>query len=296
MIMGWYRPSRPRRVRNGIRARSRHGKIGSTWWSERWLSTLASFEWASRLERGRSYARMGQVMEFKLSSGQVDARVQGSRPKPYRVSIKVRPLTDKQWDRALEAIGSQALFAAKLLAGEMPHDIEDAFNSSGLSLFPSKKEIQTACSCPDYANPCKHTAAVYYILAEEFDRDPFMIFYLRGMSKERIIERLRRRWASQVEGDASGSVRFSRMVKHEGGGEPQPLEESVRAFWTVRKPLDQFYVSVAEPRVVAAIIKRLGEPPSWRETEDFVKLMESLYQVVTRRALETAFKSATATE
>lgn len=289
--MSWYKPSRPRRVKNGIRARSRHGKIGSTWWSERWISTLESYGWDSRLERGRRYARMGQVIEFKLSSGQVDAKVQGSRRKPYSVTIKAKPLTERQWDKVLEAIGSQALFAAKLLAGEMPHDIEDVFESSSLTLFPSKKEIRTDCSCPDYANPCKHTAAVYYILAEEFDRDPFIIFHLRGMSKERMIECLRGRWASQGGRDVSSSVRLNGMVEQRVEGEPQPLEDSMRDFWALRKPLEQFRVSITEPRVDAAVIKRLGEPPTWRETEDFVKLMENLYRTVTRRSVETSFES-----
>jgi uncharacterized Zn finger protein len=183
------------------------------------------------------------------------------------------------------------MFAAKLLAGEMPQDIEDVFESSNLALFPSEKEIQTECSCPDYANPCKHTAAVYYILAEEFDRDPFMIFYLRGMSKERMMERLRVRWASQDGKDVSSSVGLDGAAEQRVEGEPQPKEDSMRVFWALRKPLEQFRVSITEPRVDAAVIKRLGEPPTWRETEDFVKLMENLYRTVTRRSLKTAFES-----
>ena len=286
--MSWYRPSRPRKVKDGIRARSRRGKIGSTWWSERWISTLESFGWDNRLERGRSYARKGQVIEFKLSSGQVEAKVQGSRSKPYSVSIKVKPLSMEQWEKVLDVIGSQALFAAKLLAGEMPHEVEDLFKSSNLTLFPSEEEIQTQCSCPDYANPCKHIAAVYYILAEEFDRDPFMIFHLRGISKETMMTRLRERRAPQAGERGSSNIKLLEMIEQEIELDQTSLKDSLHVFWKVRKPLDQFSVSITEPRVTAAIIKRLGEPPSWREPEDFVKLMENLCETITRRSLETA--------
>ncbi len=124
----------------------------------------------------------------------VKAKVQGSMPKPYNVKIKLMPLSDAEWDKVTDAMASQAIFAAKLLAGEMPTNIEEAFSAAQLSLFPTKlDDLQTDCSCPDWANPCKHIAAVYYLLAERFDEDPFLIFKLRGRTKEQIIETLRAR-------------------------------------------------------------------------------------------------------
>ncbi|MDP2948270.1 MAG: SWIM zinc finger family protein, partial [Chloroflexota bacterium] len=177
----FYPPSRPRPVEGGIKAKSQRGRIGETWWSGKWLAFLESLDLGARLGRGRAYARAGQVMSLEVKKGQVAARVQGSRPRPYSVSIQLAPLSEAQWRKVADAMASQALFAARLLAGEMPQDIEEAFRAAGVSLFPTRRgDLESDCSCPDWANPCKHVAAVYYLLAEEFDRDPFLIFRLRG--------------------------------------------------------------------------------------------------------------------
>ena len=133
---GWYKPSRARRVEGGIKARSGRGQFGETWWASKWVGLLGSFGWSNRLQRGRSYARGGQVLNIAVKSGSVNAKVQGSRPKPYDIRITLAPLSDAQWNKAIAAMGAQALFAAKLLAGEMPQDIEEAFKSAGASLLP----------------------------------------------------------------------------------------------------------------------------------------------------------------
>src|SRR5574341_2299828 len=199
---GGYTPSKPIKVDGGIKAKSKRGAIGDTWWSKRWVSVLESFGWSNRLERGRRYARGGQVLDFKLTSGKVTARVQGSVREPYSVSIEIKPFKDEEWNKAAEVMAQKAVFAAKLLAGEMPQNIEEAFKTAGLSLFPdSSKDIKTDCSCPDSANPCKHIAAVYYILAEEFDRDPFMLFSLRGKTQAEITASLRKTRAEGAESE-----------------------------------------------------------------------------------------------
>src|SRR5690348_2279723 len=119
----WYRDffprSRPRAARGGIKAQSKRGAFGQTWWGKRWISVLESFDIGARLGRGRSYARGGQVLSIEVAKGEVTARVQGSRPKPYDVTIQMKPLTAKQWDQLTQALSRQALFTAKLLAGEM---------------------------------------------------------------------------------------------------------------------------------------------------------------------------------
>ena len=169
--------SRPRPVKDGLQAKSKRGAIGETWWSQRFIEVLEDFHEGPRLARGRAYARRGQVIDLDVEAGEVGARVQGSRARPYSVSIGVTVLDDTDWARVEEAMASQALFLARLLAGEMPREIEDAFAATGLSLFPATADdLATDCSCPDWENPCKHVAAVYYLLAEAFDRDPFLIF------------------------------------------------------------------------------------------------------------------------
>ena len=181
-------------VEGGLRARSRRGDIGETWWSQRFVAALerAYGTTASRLARGRAYARAGQVLGLDLRRGIVEAAVQGSRPQPYAVSIRVKVLSDAQWTRVEAALATRALFLARLLAGEMPIDIEEAFEAAELSLFPERRgDLRTSCSCPDTANPCKHVAAAYYLLAESFDRDPFLAFEWRGRSREQLIGNLR---------------------------------------------------------------------------------------------------------
>ena len=146
----YYHENRPIRVKDGIKARSERGEIGSTWWSRRWIKTLESFSLGTRLTRGRSYARQGQVISIDVEPGIVKAKVQGSMPKPYNVKIRLKPLSDADWEKVTDAMAAQALFAAKLLAGEMPTNIEEAFDAVHLSLFPTAlRDHETDCSCPD---------------------------------------------------------------------------------------------------------------------------------------------------
>jgi len=194
----WYRDyypryprSTPRKARGGIKAQSKRGDFGESWWAKRWIAVLEGFDIGARLGRGRSYARSGQVLSVDVEPARVKAKVQGSRPQPYDITIKVKALTAQEWDRVLASLGGQALYAARLLAGEMPQDIETVFADAGVSLFPGRRaDLETDCSCPDWSNPCKHIAAVYYLLGEEFDRDPFLIFKLRGLPREELFSRL----------------------------------------------------------------------------------------------------------
>jgi len=175
---------------------ARKDEFGGTWWAKRWTSALERLGWSSRLQRGRTYARQGNVLEVKVRPGRIDARVQGSRRRPYRVTIDIQPLSDSDWDRAASAMAEHASFAARLLAGEMPENIEDVFVQCDTQLFPhSERDIDMSCTCPDWANPCKHIAAVFYTLGTEFDRDPFLLLLLRGMSREHLLAALREKRA-----------------------------------------------------------------------------------------------------
>ena len=179
-----YLYTKPIEVRGGIRAGSKRGAFGSSWWAKRWLQTLEEFRIGSRLDRGRSYARRGQVMSIDVQPGGVTAKVQGSRKRPYNVSIEVRTISPPDWERLQAAMAEQPIIAASLLSGRMPDNIEDTFRAAGLSMFPDRQDdLETDCSCPDWSNPCKHVAAVYLLLGEEFDRDPFLIFRMRGMDR-----------------------------------------------------------------------------------------------------------------
>ena len=228
-------PARPIRVEGGIKARSKRGAIGEQWWSRRFIAVLESAGLGGRLARGRSYARAGQVLDFALTQGKVTARVQGSRIRPYQVRIGVLPLTKAQWRRVQERLAGQALFRAKLLAGEMPHEIEDVFAEAGTPLFPRlASDLDMRCSCPDWGVPCKHLAAVCYVLAEEFDRDPFAMLAWRGKARENLLAALRQIQASSGADPslAAGSAAASSTGRPALDVPGRPLEEELESFWS----------------------------------------------------------------
>jgi uncharacterized Zn finger protein len=178
----------PREVRGGIKAQTSRGTFGRSWWGRRWLETLENFEIGTRLQRGKTYARQGQVISVEVSEGKVEASVQGSLKEPYAVTIEMKTIALAEWQELARTSFNQALVAARLLSGVMPENVENLFGEKKLSLFPERiADLKTHCSCPDHSNPCKHIAAVYYLLAEEFDREPFLIFKLRGMSRLKLL-------------------------------------------------------------------------------------------------------------
>jgi len=274
----YYEPAQPRRVKDGIKAKSERGGIGETWWSKRWVGVLESFSLGTRLTRGRSYARQGQVISIDVEPGIVKAKVQGTQPRPYAIKIKLKPLSDNDWDRVTEAMASQAIFAAKLLAGEMPQDIEEAFDAVNVSLFPTAEtDLDTDCSCPDWANPCKHIAAVYYLLAERFDGDPFLIFKLRGRTKEQIIEVLREKRAGTSSSESSAFVAGAEDSTDAAG---PLLEENLDTFWKAAEALDTFAVHLEAPQVDKAILKRLGDAPFTIGGQNMAFLLAKAYDAV----------------
>jgi uncharacterized Zn finger protein len=267
---GYFPPSRPIKAEGGIQSRSQRGAFAANWWAKRWLAVLESYGIGARLQRGRSYARSGQVLNIDVQPGLVKARVQGSRPKPYDVEIKVNALPDAEWERVLDTISEQAIFAAQLLDGTMPQEIETAFEVAHVSLFPAKtRDIVTDCSCPDYSNPCKHIAAVYYLLGEQFDRDPFLIFMLRGRTRDQIVEALRSRRAAAAGESGEGEAPIE-------AAPPAPsLDEQIAFFWG-SDSLNWTPPHFAVPEVDGAVLRRLGSPPG-----DLKKPLETLYQAMT---------------
>lgn len=283
--MSWwqnYERTRPRDVEGGIKARSKRGAIGESWWAKRWTDALRRIMDSGRLSRGRTYARRGQVLNIDEEDGAITAQVQGSRRKPYKVRIQVNPLSDKAWERVLDVLADQAIFTAQLLAGEMPVEIEEAFSAAGSSLFPtSSRQLDTDCSCPDWANPCKHIAAVYFLLGEAFDDDPFMLFRLRGRTQEQILAGLRARRA----GEEADSPEPSMIP---GAGEaPAPIPEDPLAFWTLGSPLDDFQVNPKAPDIRLGLVQRLGQPSF--VAENLRALLGPAYLQVTETAERLAF-------
>ncbi|HEY2812619.1 MAG TPA: SWIM zinc finger family protein [Acidimicrobiales bacterium] len=179
----------PRPVRGGLVSSKQRGSMATTWWSQRFVSVLESYGLGARMQRGRRYARIGQVVDLGVGSGVIAAHVQGSRPTPYVVTIALPQPTAAQWRAIDAAIAGKVGFAAHLLSGEVPPDLEAAFADAGVPLFPPTwRALKTACSCPDHENPCKHIAAVLYVFADQLDADPWLVLKWRGRSREQILE------------------------------------------------------------------------------------------------------------
>ena len=268
----WSDYSGPREARGGIKAHSRRGAFGTTWWGRRWTETLDGFDVEGRIARGRAYARKGQVLAIDVEPGRVRASVQGSRPKPYAVTIRLGVYDAGDWARAADVLSQRPFFAARLLADALPPELEAAFADAGVALFPQRDaDLETDCSCPDWSSPCKHVAAVFCLLAEEFDRDPFLLFRLRGISREALLARV---VGAPTEATAGPAL----------APEALPVPLAVEGFWQ-GGPLPDVG-DARTPPVPAALPRRLGAFPFWRGAAPLLETLEVLYPLAARRGLE----------
>jgi uncharacterized Zn finger protein len=186
-----YGPSTPIRVDGGLATSRPRGSIADSWWSRRFVQTLESYGLGGRLERGRRYARQGQIVSLDISPGLLAAQVQGSRPTPYLVSIVLASPTERQWRIVDAALLRRVGLAAHLLAGELPADLEDVFAEAKAPLFPTRwADLKARCNCPDATNPCKHIAAVLYLFADRLDDDPWLLLEWRGRSRGDVLTAL----------------------------------------------------------------------------------------------------------
>ncbi|MGH8665847.1 MAG: hypothetical protein ACREUX_16415 [Burkholderiales bacterium] len=260
---GWYKPA-PKQPppERGIRLK----KSAATWWGQRWVEALERMSrgYSNRLARGRSYARAGRTHDLVVKAGRVSAKVTGSRPTPYTVTIALTKLGDAVWSKAIAAMAGKAQFSAELLAGEMPRDIDAAFKEAGASLFPLKEtDLLTKCTCPDWANPCKHVAATHYVLGEALDRDPFLLFELRGHSKAQVLDALRA--ARMVKGSSGRSRKGAKRAAAPSGEMPTVVLGKLDAFDydQARGPLPALHLSFEPVPVAGGLIPQLGKPSGW---------------------------------
>jgi uncharacterized Zn finger protein len=276
---------------------------GRTWWGSRFLEALEGFTDSGRLQRGRGYSSDSRILDFAITNGLVMATVRGNvnpyygvykEPK-YETRIQMTPLAKADWARAIARIGSRADLVARLLMNEMPDDIESAFagdrasnNGTGKplvktqSLLPRNRQDfkLTDCSCPDYANPCKHIAGVYYRLARQLDHDPFLLFELRGLSRQQ----LRATLSKTPLGHALHGLTDT--------GTPEPLatdsyftrpehasaSPDYQAFWHGTKRLPRQLPAMRPAELPAILIRKGGDYPAfWDKDASFIALMEELY-------------------
>lgn len=279
-------PPPPIQRQDGIRSHNQRGNFAKNWWAERWIAALEKVVDARRLNRGRTYAREGQVLSLEETRGAVHATVQGSRPTPYKVVIKLRPLNRGQWRAVIDALAGRALFAAQLLAGEMPQEIDQVFAAAGCSLFPtSRGELETSCSCPDSANPCKHVAAAHYILGEQIDEDPFLLFRLRGRDREQVLSALRSRRSNTRQADEPEKFAANDVAP--------ALDANLEHFWRIGGAgsgvsAEPIAIAIKPPATPLPVLKRLGQPAFL--DENLENVLGPAYRAMQQAALAAAFE------
>ncbi len=263
------------------------------WWGNKFIEALEKFTDSARLGRGRGYARNGKILEYNISKGKITAKVKGSinpyfgvyKEPRYNTNIEIKTFSSKEWEALLKIISSNAGFVSKLLVNEIPDDINKVFASTGLSLLPDKRsDFSTKCSCPDSANPCKHIAGVYYLVASEFDRDPFLIFELRGLTKTELHKKLAdsalgRLLLSELE--AKDFIPESEKSYFTIPEKEKAEIKSLREFWLGSKRLPQSIEVSSDYHVDAVLIKKQGDyPPFWEKDNSFIKAMEEVYRKI----------------
>ncbi len=264
-------------------------QFSRTWWGQRFIEALERFTDPGRLGRGRSYASNGRILDYTLANGTVSARVRGSinpyfgvyKEPIYETSITIQAISASDWTKVIHKLAARADLVTKLLMNEMPDTIEEVFSELHLHLLPySESDFITDCTCPDYSNPCKHVAGVYYLLASALDNDPFLMFELRGLSRENLRIELAR--------TPLGQILASALVESDVAVEPveayytRPSQNkapitSHKEFWTGARRLPPPTPAV-RTSVPALLIKKQGAyPPFWDKDVSFINVMEELY-------------------
>ena len=264
-----------------------------TWWGNTFIEALETFTDPGRLGRGRSYARGSKVKSFKINDGVVMAEVRGSvnpyfgvyKEPLYKTSIELQPISQAKWAVAIAQMASKASFISKLLLNEMPDNIEDAFSTLGLHLLPhNRKDFKTSCSCPDGSNPCKHIAGVYYLVAAELDKDPFLLFELRGLSKavlQRELAKTPLGMALSAELTAQAAEPLAVESYYTRPTTTKAEAVSLKEFWQGAKRLPQSIEAAPQSGVRAIVVKKQGDfPPFWQKEGSFIEAMEELYERV----------------
>jgi hypothetical protein len=196
-----YPESVPLPADGGLATSKQRGVMAASWWSRRFVDVLESYGLGTRMQRGRRYARAGQVLSFDVQAGMLVAQVQGSRRTPYVITIAAAQPTAEQWASVDAALASRVGFVARLLAGEVPADLENVFRDASVDLFPvSWSTLDARCSCPDWENPCKHIAAVLYLFADRLDDDPWLLLAWRGRSRDELLDPMRARAGGAPQG------------------------------------------------------------------------------------------------
>lgn len=248
-------------------------EYGETWWGSHWVDALeeAGESWAERLPRGDEDVRRGRVSNLVVETGRIAAKVRGESSRGYDVEIRVAPFADATWDAIVERLAEELRFTARLVAGELPRDVEQVVEAAGASLFPGPGELDASCPCDDDVAPCRHVAAVHFAFAAELDRDPFLLLRVRGRDRGSVLAALR--------AQRSGSAASEREAQ-ETDLEPVGPE----GFFDAQHDLEAIGLHPSKTDDPGALIDRLGPPPGVKDADPLIDLIQ--------RAVETGWKVA----
>ncbi len=293
---------RPRKVRGGIKIPAGDVASATAWAAQRWLRLMEQAAAGPRLvEALDDYARAGQTKRIGFPPGRVDAVIQGRADRPYSTIIAFETFTHEQWDRIVEAMADGALYAAKLLAGELPPNIEDVFAPLGIKLFPAEPdEVRHACTCAQWRQEnggealqpivgtwCKHVCCAAYLLAQRLASEPFMVFQMRGLDAHELLERLRQRRVVVGAGLGFTPV-YVQRVQGVADLPNRPLEEAVEHFWDPAPSLASLDIPLSPPPVSHPILRRLGQSPFVNAPFPLVGLLASCYDTISQAAKSKA--------
>lgn len=270
-----------------------------TWWGRKFIEALESFTEPARLARGRGYAHNDRIETWKIYGNRVSATIRGNvnpyygvyEEPHYQTQIELMAISSSDWTEVIHHLGRRAAFVSRLLLNEVPDSIKEPFEALDLHLLPCNgKDLKTDCSCPDWENPCKHIAGLYYFLAAKLDHDPFLLFELRGLSREELLRRLRDTPLGQVLADALSEEEMPVESVESFFTRPCPQALPARLppedFWRPPKRLPDSVEPAVPPAVPALLIKKGGDfPEFWESESSFVETMEAVYEAV-RKAVK----------
>ena len=287
----------PRKVRGGIKFNATDGSGVTGWAAQRWMRILESAGRGEALKEGLEYARAGQARRLAVLSGRIEASVQGRDIRAYTTILRLEPYAPAQWERVVASMAEGAIYAAKLLAGEIPPNIEDLFIPLGLKLFPADpKDVTVSCNCPDAAEHgpnhpggywCKHVCCAAYLFAERLAGDAFVMFQLRGISGHDLLENLRQQRAMATAGPGLTPV-YAQQVPGIGDKPAPTLEEQLDRFWTPGPGLKDLSLPLEPPPVSHPLLRRLGGSPFQNAQFPLVGLLASCYETISEETIRTA--------
>lgn len=289
----------PRRVRGGVKLKLKAGETPQSWVTQRLLRVAETGGAENDVYKdGIEYARLGQTKRLTIEDTLCEGIIQGRSDKPYTATLGLKEFSVESQEQIIAAMADQVRYAAKLLAGELPSNIEDVFAPLGLKLFPADpSDIDPKCSCPDWKEDqpwCKHTVCLTALLAEKLGDDPMMIFGLRAMPGQELIDGLRQKRAVGVQGPGPSPVLHQHVPGVSDVSSP-PLEDSIESFWEIGAELAELDTPISPPTVNCVLLRRLGPSPFVDGQFPLIGLMATCYQLIGEAAIE-AEESAGADE